>query len=222
MHGYGERPFPCAFEGCDRGQPGNGFSRYWNLCDHVKRVHNHSPSPSPGYAKTARESKKWKEASENGSRKRSLVTTSSRIEKQSTSARTMSVIERFEHAGQLLLSSILPDPSDPTMEKKLCNAEEALRVVRSTTAQVTNPTCQPRKIICQICFEDKLVDTEFPNRDVTATCTNHGRACRVCVSSTIKAAIDNGSWENILCPLCPNRLDHRDISEFATAEDLSR
>lgn len=46
MHGHGERPFLCTAEGCERSVPGNGFPRHWNLCDHMKRVHNRSPSPS--------------------------------------------------------------------------------------------------------------------------------------------------------------------------------
>ena len=45
MHGHGEKPFLCTFEGCERGVPGNGFPRHWNLCDHMKRFHNRSPSP---------------------------------------------------------------------------------------------------------------------------------------------------------------------------------
>src|SRR5271154_4024058 len=48
MHGHGEKPFLCTFEGCERGVPGNGFPRHWNLCDHMKRVHNRSPSPPAG------------------------------------------------------------------------------------------------------------------------------------------------------------------------------
>jgi hypothetical protein len=41
--------FLCSFEGCARGIPGSGFPRYWNLRDHVKRVHNSSPSPQSKY-----------------------------------------------------------------------------------------------------------------------------------------------------------------------------
>ncbi|KAL8329502.1 hypothetical protein RB597_004984 [Gaeumannomyces tritici] len=40
MHGHGDKPFMCTYEGCDRAQPGNGFPRHWNLKDHMKRVHN--------------------------------------------------------------------------------------------------------------------------------------------------------------------------------------
>lgn len=48
MHGHWENPFLCSFEGCERGAPGNGFPRHWNLCDHMKRVHNRSPSQDSG------------------------------------------------------------------------------------------------------------------------------------------------------------------------------
>ena len=41
MHGHGDRPYLCQYEGCDRSQPRNGFPRHWNLNDHMKRVHNH-------------------------------------------------------------------------------------------------------------------------------------------------------------------------------------
>jgi hypothetical protein len=60
MHIHGEKPFFCNFEGCDRGAPGNGFPRHWNLCDHIKRVHNRSSSPPTGTATPSRGSKKLK------------------------------------------------------------------------------------------------------------------------------------------------------------------
>jgi hypothetical protein len=78
---------------------------------------------------------------------------------------------------------------------------------------------QPLKAICQICFEEKFVTMEFPKRKVTDRCDDHELACSQCVARTIKAAIENGSWEIINCPLCPNRLDSKDITEFAATED---
>ena len=56
MHGHGPKPFLCSYAGCDRGIPGNGFPRHWNLADHQKRVHNDngrpkSPSPRPSTRK---------------------------------------------------------------------------------------------------------------------------------------------------------------------------
>lgn len=41
MHGHGERPHHCFYEGCERRQPGNGFPRKYNLMDHMKRVHQY-------------------------------------------------------------------------------------------------------------------------------------------------------------------------------------
>lgn len=40
MHGHGDKPFLCKYDGCERGVTGNGFPRRWNLYDHMKRVHN--------------------------------------------------------------------------------------------------------------------------------------------------------------------------------------
>jgi hypothetical protein len=40
LHGHGDKPFLCVYEGCERAVPGNGFPRQWNLRDHMKRVHN--------------------------------------------------------------------------------------------------------------------------------------------------------------------------------------
>lgn len=56
MHGHGDKPYLCTYEGCDRAVTGNGFPRNWNLRDHMRRVHNDNGSslstrsgpPSPG------------------------------------------------------------------------------------------------------------------------------------------------------------------------------
>lgn len=48
MHGHGDRPHLCFYTGCERGQPGNGFPRRYNLFDHMKRVHDHREDTSTG------------------------------------------------------------------------------------------------------------------------------------------------------------------------------
>lgn len=56
MHGHGDKPYLCTYEGCDRAVAGNGFPRNWNLRDHMRRVHSDNGSslstrsgpPSPG------------------------------------------------------------------------------------------------------------------------------------------------------------------------------
>ena len=40
MHGHGEKPYLCTYEGCERSVAGHGFPRQWNLRDHMRRVHN--------------------------------------------------------------------------------------------------------------------------------------------------------------------------------------
>ncbi|KAI1826233.1 hypothetical protein F4861DRAFT_537339 [Xylaria intraflava] len=40
MHGHGDKPYLCTYEGCERATSGNGFPRQWNLRDHMRRVHN--------------------------------------------------------------------------------------------------------------------------------------------------------------------------------------
>ncbi|KAH6606777.1 hypothetical protein Trco_005930 [Trichoderma cornu-damae] len=40
LHGHGDKPFLCMYEGCERSILGSGFPRQWNLRDHMKRVHN--------------------------------------------------------------------------------------------------------------------------------------------------------------------------------------
>ena len=50
MHGHGDRPHLCFYTGCERGLPGNGFPRRYNLFDHMKRVHDHKEDTSSGLA----------------------------------------------------------------------------------------------------------------------------------------------------------------------------
>ncbi|KAL6238266.1 hypothetical protein BDW75DRAFT_33218 [Aspergillus navahoensis] len=47
LHGHGDNPHLCLFEGCDRSIPGYGFPRRWNLFDHMRRVHDYASSERP-------------------------------------------------------------------------------------------------------------------------------------------------------------------------------
>ncbi|OHW93527.1 hypothetical protein CSPAE12_07767 [Colletotrichum incanum] len=59
MHGHGDKPFLCSYEGCDRAMPGNGFPRQWNLKDHMRRVHNDNGVPgSPTSTSNGQQSSK--------------------------------------------------------------------------------------------------------------------------------------------------------------------
>lgn len=60
MHGHGEKPYLCTYDGCERSIAGHGFPRQWNLRDHMRRVHNDNgtsaqpASPPSGAASTSR------------------------------------------------------------------------------------------------------------------------------------------------------------------------
>ncbi|CCF40736.1 C2H2 transcription factor, partial [Colletotrichum higginsianum] len=59
MHGHGDKPFLCSYEGCDRAMSGNGFPRQWNLKDHMRRVHNDNGVPgSPTSTSNGQQSSK--------------------------------------------------------------------------------------------------------------------------------------------------------------------
>ncbi|KAF2201571.1 hypothetical protein GQ43DRAFT_31365 [Delitschia confertaspora ATCC 74209] len=47
LHGHGSKPHLCTYPDCERSVIGNGFPRRYNLFDHMKRVHDYTPSTSP-------------------------------------------------------------------------------------------------------------------------------------------------------------------------------
>lgn len=70
LHGHGDNPHLCLFEGCDRSVPGFGFPRRWNLFDHMRRVHDYASSDrlsSPDASPTSGQSQKKKD---NGRKRR--------------------------------------------------------------------------------------------------------------------------------------------------------
>ncbi|KAG5982524.1 hypothetical protein E4U55_001774 [Claviceps digitariae] len=80
LHGHGDKPFLCVYEGCERAVPGNGFPRQWNLRDHMKRVHNDhgsaggSPPSGGSSSQSAKGRKRKTEVAEqsSGTRKATL------------------------------------------------------------------------------------------------------------------------------------------------------
>ncbi len=81
MHGHGDKPYLCTYDGCDRALSGNGFPRQWNLKDHMRRVHNDngsslnmSTSPPTGQAASSHSAKgrkrKSKQSPEHGASSR--------------------------------------------------------------------------------------------------------------------------------------------------------
>jgi hypothetical protein len=105
MHGHGEKPFLCTFEGCERGVPGNSFSRRRYVDKHMKRVHNRSPSLPPGTAKPLRGSKKRKNSTgKTGASKKTPTTASASFEKPRALLRSTSLSEQYQHGYQQLMN----------------------------------------------------------------------------------------------------------------------
>ncbi|KAH0536110.1 hypothetical protein FGG08_006996 [Glutinoglossum americanum] len=71
---------------------------------------------------------------------------------------------------------------------------------------------------CGICEED-LLDFRFPDRDVSDDCRGHARtACLRCVAMEIQRTLELRAWSEARCVLCPGRLTHAQIHEFAFKE----
>ncbi|KAJ5623431.1 hypothetical protein N7490_012036 [Penicillium lividum] len=77
LHGHGDNPHLCLWEGCERSVPGYGFPRRWNLYDHMRRVHDYVSSErhsSPETSPVAAPVKKKDSPVSTGGRKRRSVT----------------------------------------------------------------------------------------------------------------------------------------------------
>jgi hypothetical protein len=124
MHGHGEKPFICTYEGCERGVAGNGFPRHWNLTDHLKRVHNDTGqrnstyvSPPPGSPKGG----KRKAEDNTPNREKSM--------RWSVTSPELSLVERYQEKQRLLLETVtkLEGPKYPETMGLLHNAQEHIK-----------------------------------------------------------------------------------------------
>ncbi|KAH8673557.1 hypothetical protein BX600DRAFT_433179 [Xylariales sp. PMI_506] len=111
MHGHGDKPYLCPYEGCDRAVPGCGFPRNWNLRDHMRRVHNdngqsltmpsgsHSSSRGSHAASTKGRKRKSKDSESSSSgRKSSSKSTSEEAAAAAARAVELPLIEEWwEH-----------------------------------------------------------------------------------------------------------------------------
>lgn len=140
MHGHGDKPFLCSYEGCERGVPGNGFPRHWNLRDHMKRVHNDTgyqpksnayASPSPSLLIPRR--KKRKLGDDSGR----IITTSSMTEK---SPQEPSPVECYTEKQRMLLETIakLQDPRNADNMDLLRAANDCIKAMVQTTQQINS------------------------------------------------------------------------------------
>ena len=151
MHGHGDKPFLCEYEGCDRGLTGNGFPRHWNLMDHMKRVHNDPGKPrsntgSPPASGPAPKGKKRKagdspEAPSEKSQKRTLTPPAVSRQPQEPT-----LDERFVEQRKLLLETVakLQDPRNADNMSLLRNASNSIKVMAQTTQRINTTPAMGR------------------------------------------------------------------------------
>ncbi len=145
MHGHGDKPFLCTYEGCERGVAGNGFPRHWNLRDHMKRVHNDlgqtksNPSGSPPPSGPTK-GKKRKAGDTPGSppsdkAPKRIATPPVTAQRQ---PQEPSLIERYQEKQQLLMDVVkqLSDPRHNDNTTLLRNAYECIKVMAATTQRI--------------------------------------------------------------------------------------
>ncbi|KAL1880056.1 hypothetical protein Daus18300_001419 [Diaporthe australafricana] len=71
------------------------------------------------------------------------------------------------------------------------------------------------EIECPICLED-YPRSRFPKRHtITEMCDHPDKACLSCLDSSITAIIERGALHILACPICPQKLSHRDIKGYA-------
>ncbi|CAJ2506096.1 Uu.00g002260.m01.CDS01 [Anthostomella pinea] len=122
MHGHGDKPYLCTYEGCDRAVMGNGFPRQWNLRDHMRRVHNDNGSSLHGSSPSAHGSshstkgrkRKNKDADSSSSARKHASRSAQAAEAAAAAARAAEqpmIDEWYQH--QKALQSYLQDYNTP-------------------------------------------------------------------------------------------------------------
>ncbi|QSZ29345.1 hypothetical protein DSL72_003859 [Monilinia vaccinii-corymbosi] len=143
MHGHGDKPFLCKYDGCERGVTGNGFPRRWNLYDHMKRVHN-----DPCTSRSAGGSPPPTEKPATGSKKRKqdALTEPSTLDKEAIKRvktppvvdQQPSLVEIYHQSEQRLQEAVkkLHDLKSASAMTNLRNASECIKIMAQTLQKV--------------------------------------------------------------------------------------
>jgi hypothetical protein len=147
MHGHGDKPYLCTYEGCDRSLSGNGFPRHWNLRDHMRRVHNDpgptksstSGSPPPSNGPVRGRNKRKAEASDATAVEKPLkrIATPPVVARQPFEP---SLVDRYLSSEQRLLETVkqLHDPTNSSNMTLLRNASNCIKVMAQTTQRINS------------------------------------------------------------------------------------
>ncbi|KFA55760.1 hypothetical protein S40293_01943 [Stachybotrys chartarum IBT 40293] len=143
LHGHGDKPFLCVYEGCERAVLGNGFPRQWNLRDHMKRVHNDHGSaggspPSSAPAQPPKGRKRKTEVSEpqpTPSRKSSVKSIQAVDSKQSSVKPLLEQWVEHRKAVQDIIRG-LEKPEDPMNIQQITEVQQRLSVMAKMTSDM--------------------------------------------------------------------------------------
>jgi hypothetical protein len=107
LHGHGDNPYLCLFEGCDRSIQGYGFPRRWNLYDHMKRVHEYNASEQPSSSETSPISAQGSKKKDSGRKRKVTVGAQTMKRTRSTSSQSspLKAAQASVHHGQRLQSA---------------------------------------------------------------------------------------------------------------------
>ncbi|KAH7418749.1 hypothetical protein BKA64DRAFT_207629 [Cadophora sp. MPI-SDFR-AT-0126] len=141
LHGHGDRPYLCTYEGCKRSAPGNGFPRYWNLQDHIKRLHT---DLAPTESKVIRYDSVSDEPTK--SRKRKADSTDLEEAPKSNATRLAEIsqlhesrlLERYHQHERRLVEIVkrLHDPRDASNMYLLWGATNCITVMAQTSERI--------------------------------------------------------------------------------------
>jgi hypothetical protein len=145
MHGHGDKPYLCTYEGCERGASGNGFPRHWNLRDHMRRVHNDpgppksnaSGSPPPSTGPVRGKNKRKVESPDSTSVEKVVkrIATPDAIRPQEPS-----LVDHYRQSNMKLLEVVkqLGDPRNANNMDMLRNASDCIKVMAQTTQRINS------------------------------------------------------------------------------------
>ncbi|CZT02410.1 uncharacterized protein RCO7_06302 [Rhynchosporium graminicola] len=157
LHGHGDKPFLCSYENCERGAPGNGFPRHWNLRDHMKRVHN-----DPGQVPTKSNASASPPPSGPKSKKRKADSVEPSITDKAPKRvatppvvaclpQEPSLIDRYQekHQSLLALVSKLGDPTNQENIGLLRSAMDCIKVMAHATQRIKTAPSAEQDILAQ-------------------------------------------------------------------------
>lgn len=104
-------------------------------------------------------------------------------------------------------------PAHSTLNPPLEKARQALASLFYGGAATTKA--------CISCSED-LPLSDFSSSELTTSCNHSNNACTACVKQWIETKVADGSWDQITCLECDERMQYADIQRHADPQVFER